>query len=223
MILEFAIISFLLIVCTVNVIGQSQYLTTSVTADKDSYVDSDHPDMTHGMDQTILAGISFNDTLYEIFMGFSLNNSPQGWISAEISFTLFDLVQILNISIWLIEEHWEESTLTWNNKPAQGELITSFNVTQDDTYTFDITDFVGNRNNISICVNATKTFPHEDFEVFSREFGAETVRPQLIWTYPNPNPPSSIGGYDVLIFLGIALISIFSYSLMRKHKQKSTD
>jgi hypothetical protein len=91
------------------------------------------------------------------------------------------------LAISAVSGAWNESTITWNNKPAVGASVASGSVVGNRAtwYEFDVTEYVkAQRNNgvsrISLVIRATQT-SSSLVQVSSGEATA-ALRPQLVIT-----------------------------------------
>lgn len=173
--------------------------TISTVAEKDTYVSSYDPSSNFGGLEYTLCGFYFSGNILESYFYFNFFDKPTNYTKAEISLYFGGVSLTLNVSICLIEEHWEEYSMNWTNKPTKGTEITSLLKIQTDIYKFDVTDYIAGRNNLSICVYIKMdNYVDDYFYILSREgFSLQEHAPQLIWTYPEnaeitvTNPTSS--------------------------------
>jgi len=181
----------------------------STIAEKDTYVNSDNALSNFGGQDYALGGFYFGGDIVEAYFFFNFSDKPSTYTKAEISLDFWSVSQTMNISISLIEEEWDEYTMTWINKPSKGAEITSLIITQSDIYAINVTNYIGGRNNLSICVYIkVENYVNDYFYITSREgfysFAPEDA-PQLIWTYPDnveitvTNPTSSTNWAEISI------------------------
>ncbi|KKL20590.1 hypothetical protein LCGC14_2453950, partial [marine sediment metagenome] len=85
------------------------------------------------------------------------------------------------LSVYLIEDTWNELTLTWNNKPTKGEMIDSFLASAQKIYTINVSSYIAGKNNISICLWTPELFIYNQIQGDTRE--GYFNPPQLVWTY----------------------------------------
>lgn len=173
--------------------------TVSTVAEKDTYVNSYDPSSNFGGEDYALAGFYAPVDIVESYFYFTFSDKPSNYTKAEISLHCGGDSLIRNVTICLIEEHWDEYSMNWTNKPTKGSEITSLLIDQTDIYKFDVTTYIPGRNNLSICVYI-KNINYVDSNVAIRTREAVFVQetaPQLIWTYPEnaeitvTNPTSS--------------------------------
>ena len=61
---------------------------------------------------------------------------------------------LFNVNLYRINEFWNESTITWDNKPLLGEFVMSRPLDDRKTYQFDIKEHL-QTNVFSICIKAS--------------------------------------------------------------------
>ena len=141
---------------------------------------------------------------------------PNNWVKAEISLDIWGIFQTLTLSFCIIEEVWDENTMTFVNKPIKGLDITDLLITQSGVYKIDISEYIQGRNDVSICVYIhTDDYINDYAYITSREgYISEVYAPQLIWTYETEatNEPA-IHGYN--IFFLVSIVSI-TFIIIRK-------
>ncbi|MGQ4876212.1 MAG: DUF7594 domain-containing protein, partial [Promethearchaeia archaeon] len=103
--------------------------------------------------------------------------------------------------------------ITWMNKPQHSEIIQSFTVAEEKIYKIDISDYIENRSDISICINASNNLQGGYIQGSSREgYFSDEDAPQLIWTYESESdgkeeiPFGNV--YLLAIIFGIVLVTI---------------
>lgn len=98
---------------------------------------------------------------------------------------MYSVSETFIVTASLINETWDEYTITWMNKPEHREIITTFAVAEGKIYKIDITNYIEGRDNISICLNASDYYQNGYVQGHSCEgaYSSEDY-PQLIWTYP---------------------------------------
>ncbi|MHA1933208.1 MAG: CBM96 family carbohydrate-binding protein, partial [Promethearchaeota archaeon] len=189
-------------------------------ADRDAYVQSDTPDMNYGNDALLLL---FNTgSNRETYIYFNFADKPEYVAKAEIIIQVIGATDSLEITTFLIEEVWSELGITWNNKPAYGEIISTFTVLPDDdfwhfNYSIDVTRYI-NGNGISICLKISEGEELGGVLIGSKENPFYTP-PKLIWTEGSPPVGGeAIDGYPLIIFMTI----IFCTSIISIYKKKQT-
>ncbi|MFW9939411.1 MAG: DNRLRE domain-containing protein [Candidatus Thorarchaeota archaeon] len=181
----FGIISFGLLFIISNTVAIQRETTISTIASKDTYVNSYYPTSNYG-------GVNYLDTgflsgnIMEAYFYFNFSDKPSNFIRAEISLDFGGVYQTMNFSVCLIEEEWDELTMTWiDYRPSKGQVLDYVLASSNAIYTIDITSFIAGRTNISICV-------YIDIENYINDYAYITSRegyiftedaPQLIWTY----------------------------------------
>lgn len=160
--------------------------TVSTVAEKDTFVNSYDPSTNYGGEDYALAGFYATVDIVESYFYFTFSDKPNNYIKAEISLFCGGDSLIRNVSICLIEEHWDEYSMNWTNKPIKGSEITFLLINQTDIYKFDVTNYIAGRNNLSICIYIkNENYINGNVVMISREgFFNQERAPQLIWTYP---------------------------------------
>lgn len=180
-------------------IKREHYHTSS--ADMETYVWSSDPDKNYDEESPLLFG-EFHESWHELYLHFNLDDRPENWTKARISFKVdwIILSDNINISVILIEDSWNENSLTWNNKPSHAEIIKTTKVSEGQTYYFDVSGYASG-SDISVCINSS--------DVQQRGLGAISQSPELTWTYeefawinvtsPNNSSLNLLGGdkYDI--------------------------
>jgi len=185
--------------------------TISTIAEKDTYVNTYDALSNFGGQDYALGGFYFGGDIVEAYFFFNFSDKPSTYTKAEISLDFWSVSQTMNISICLIEEDWDEYSMTWMDKPSKGAEITSMIITQTDIYTINVTNYIAGRNNLSICVYIkVENYVNDYFYITSREgfySWAPEDAPQLIWTYPEDvvitvtNPTSSSNWLELNFYM----------------------
>ena len=184
--------------------------TISTIAEKDTYVNTDNALSNFGGQDYALGGFYFGSDIVEAYFFFNFSDKPSIYTKAEISLDFWSVSQTMNISVCLIEEEWDEYTMTWINKPSKGAEIISQIITSSSIYTINVTNYIAGRTNLSICVYIkAENYVNDYFYITSREgfySWAPEDAPQLIWTYPTnveitvTNPTSSMNWVELNIY-----------------------
>ncbi len=154
--------------------------TISTEAEKDTYVKQHNPDENYGGGSYFLLGLDIWDDTIESYFYFDFSDKPSDWEKAEIGLNLYSIDSTMTVNVYLIETAWEELTLTWNNKPAKGELIDSFLASEEEEYYIDVTDYIEGNNDISICLWIPDIIDYNKIQGSTKE--GYSSPPQLIWT-----------------------------------------
>ncbi len=122
--LVFSTITFYLLVPSVKAITTPR----TYEAEADSYVSAGEPNDSYGASSYLHVGDYFYGTT-ESFFRFTIPDLAD-IESVVISIYMYSSVDSpLDLAICLIEDDWDEYTLTWNNKPSRG--------TELETLTYD--------------------------------------------------------------------------------------
>ncbi len=166
-------------------------LTYSATAHEDAYVDNSttHRSINYGNDVlmvgncTTLSGWDFT----EAYLNFTCANRPTGWTKAEIWLTVYAVNGPdigLDVTMCLVTQEWDESTITWNNKPPHGSWICDLYIDSAILYKIDISSMpsLNTMDSISVCLNASDATQRDRIGVTNSENGVPSAIPQLVWT-----------------------------------------
>lgn len=161
----------------------------STTADKDTYVSEIFPDSNYGDEESVLVGCAAPSYFVESYIHFSFAGKPANYIKAEISFSCWLVVSTFNVSVCIVEESWNEATMTWANKPDKAQNITTLTISSTKRCYINITNYVEGRTGISICIYiAQEDFIDDWFAIHSSECNQQFFNPpKLTWTYEVPN------------------------------------
>ena len=200
--------------------GSQRELTVYDIAGRDIFVDSANPTENYGGSNILKAGhgisdearetyFSFHIFTREAYLHFSFSNRPNDLIKAELSLALWSVSQIMNFTICMIEEDWDEETMTWDdNKPNKGQIIDYLVVTSNGISKVDITSIAAGRNEFSICIYIEDDNYIDDYAyITSREgYDHSEGAPKLVWTFLNED--NFLVYNYVLILLVIGIVSI---------------
>jgi len=120
----------------------------------------------------------------------------------------------------LVSNNWNEESITWNNAPIHGEIIAQDSITNAKTFTFDVTAFIVESGEFSICIYEES--PHEVNGLQSAskegEWGDAFEAPKLIIKYQltiEDFIPTIIVGIVIVVSVEIGLVL---YITLRKRK-----
>ena len=92
---------------------------------QDAYVWSYHPDTNYNVETLIVGGDA--SPIWITYMMFNLSSLPD---TSHIEYTLLNiscnetnLIYDLNQEFWIVTEMWNETNITWNNKPFLSEKL----------------------------------------------------------------------------------------------------
>lgn len=180
------LIGFGLLLTIPFISGIQREAPISTIASKDSYVDTGNPISNYGGVSYLMAGFSILSDIREAYFYFDFSDKPPSFTKAEISLDFWGVTQTMNFTVVLIEEVWNEFTMTWiTGKPNKSQVIDYLLVTSSSIYTIDITSLIAGRTNIAICVYIEIDNYVADYAyIYSREgYIFDEDAPQLIWTY----------------------------------------
>lgn len=180
------LISFGLLLTIPSITGVQREASISTITSKDTYVDTGNAISNYGGVSYLMAGFSILSDIREAYFYFGFSDKPDSFTKAEISLDFWGVSQTMNFTVVLIEEEWDEFTMTWvTDKPSKGQVIDYILVTSSSIYTVDITSLIAGRTNISICVYIEfDNYVNDYAYIYSREgYIFDDDAPQLIWTY----------------------------------------
>jgi len=179
-------------------------------AKEDTYVEIDYPTSNYGGKDWFIVGEWFEAN--EAYLYFEFEDEPDEWTEVEISIYIYYVSETMEVEIYLTKAGWDEDKLTWQNRPAKLEVIDEFTISEEDTYTFKVTDEVedlldDDDEGISICIhhsdNATS---NGHFQAASSEgYSEDDEAPLLIWTYTVVTEEEF---YTVVLITIIAVVGI---------------
>ncbi|HEY7370716.1 MAG TPA: DNRLRE domain-containing protein [Polyangia bacterium] len=158
---------------------QTSALTTTIGMAADSYVRSGAPGSNFGTATTILSDGDDGGSILNAYLRFTIGNV--GTISsaklrlhvANTTAGRYDLLSVASTT-------WGETSITWNNKPATGALVTSFTGATSGTWLeLDITSVARPNTALSFAIVPHNTTDGVDFH--SKEASA-SIRPQVVIT-----------------------------------------
>ncbi|MFX1478633.1 MAG: NosD domain-containing protein [Promethearchaeota archaeon] len=195
-------------------------MTVTTIADKDTYVNSYYALNNYGDANYLLSGYYLTDEVVESYFYFSFRDKPSNWVQAEISLDVWSVSQTTDLSVCIIEEEWDETTLNFINRPVKENEITTIHVSNSKIYTIDITEYIEGRTYISICVYVDINDYLDDYIcITSREgYALDAFAPQLIWTYETEVKEPQIYGYGLfLLLVGMSIGLVIVYILIKKN------
>jgi hypothetical protein len=192
------IIGFLLTIP--NAQGIQRERTFSNVADRDTYLDTASPMSNYGGVNNLIAGFSYTPNIREAYFHFNFSNKPSNLKRAEISLEFWGVSQTMNFTVCIIEDNWDEYTMTWGERPNKNNTIGHLLVASSGIYKLGITSLIQGRTDISICVYIEIDNLIRDYAyITSREgFYSSEDAPQILWTYMETaeitisNPDSSV-------------------------------
>jgi hypothetical protein len=191
--------SFLLIINFIPIFNINAGLTTEFTgsfhSDYSIYVNQSDPDMNYYDD---FGYFRFIGNSCETYLHYNFALLPLETEQLYFSLSSYDFydndwvwpppVEDVEINIISIEESWNVSEITWNNKPEHGEIINTANISNiyqgyvieryDLQKAADITEFYINNKlqEISLCINITNN--NEELNNTNID-----LSPRLLWNY----------------------------------------
>ncbi len=166
-------------------------ITVSGIAEQDAITSSGTPDIPIGsMQDNLEAGYNIVGNYLESYLYFNFTNKPTNYSKVELSLHFWGKDfpgPELNLTICLIEESWDEQTITWNNAPSKGQVLGYYIYNNDapGVYKLDISSVVDGIANLSVCVYMEMDNFVENSAPFysSEDYLMQEQAPQIIWTY----------------------------------------
>ena len=183
----FFYIGLIIILSTIFILpkgwGITREKSISSIADKDTYVDTANAMSNYGGVNNLMTGFSLFGEIREAYFHFNFDDKPSDYIRAEISLEFWGVSQTMNFTVCLIEESWDEYSMTYLNKPSKGQTIGNLIVISSDIYTIDITSLISGRINISVCVYIELDNYINDYAYITSREGYYFIEdaPQLLW------------------------------------------
>ena len=207
-------------------IEEDDYIAT--VADKDSYVSTSNPTSNYGGKDWLIFG-EYITGWDEAYLYFSFEDEPDDYESVEISIDMYSVSETFQVTVSLVTESWDETTITWINKPNSTDIIETFTVSEGKIYKIDISDYIEGEG-ISIRINASNYLQTGYVQAHSSEgYYSDEDAPQIIWTFDDSDDDDDdddekisdilkdILGFDLLITL-VSMIGI-GVLLVKKNKK----
>ena len=163
--LMIAIFSAFIVVSITTAYGQTMIIGSDLVIE-DSYVQESEPDDTHDGGTAELRISNYGGaTIFESYFKFDISNFPNDMDSLVVSVygsqqTSQTVVDHFYVEVYAIPDNsWKEFSLTWNNKPAKGDLIATLDIGSESAwYGIDVTSFANaqkqaGKDSISIVVS----------------------------------------------------------------------
>ena len=154
------------------------------------------------------------DSLYY----FELPNNYAEYDNVAFSFYAFLLgagsPDAYNVSIYNINENWNESSVTWDSRPSNSELLLNTTIIKE-LQSIDFKAIIPSHN-FSICINST-TVQNGFVQVFTKEY---TGTEQSLVIILSDNPVPTVPGYEILIILSVSGVVII-FSILKKYRMHS--
>ena len=122
---------------TIDVVGE---IEVEVTPSDDTFVQKNHPDSNYGTDSTMTLKNSESSFAREALLKFDLSDiSNINSATLELTSKNFEG----NITLFkIIDNDWDESTVTWDTMPSYSDKIATFNIEEGNSTTIDISSFI---------------------------------------------------------------------------------
>ena len=142
----------LLTMLSASVVGQEKIITTY--ANGDTYTSQQEPTFPHGGYSSFFVGDSGSGQRCIAYFQFDVSELTENIIEGNFIIYLDTFTGSLDISVFIVQDSWEEGSLTWNDFIATGgNILNEFHV--DNTpqeysvlLQFNAQDYIGNGQNL---------------------------------------------------------------------------
>ncbi|RLI40209.1 hypothetical protein DRO64_09375 [Candidatus Bathyarchaeota archaeon] len=184
----------LLVILSMSLLPLAASTTTvTITPSDDAFVMTYHPNDNYGSEDTL--NVDPRSSYLTIsYIKFNLSDIPDGAVIVSAKLKLHDSASCSDVEIKVYRVDggdWDESTITWNNKPTYDEGIAYASFTSGDPgwYEIDVTDLVegwvnGSYNNYGLVLKPVSGSCCDQFRSKEHPNGNH---PQLIVEYVEPN------------------------------------
>ncbi len=190
---------------------------TSGLVEKDALVASLIPTGEIGFEKYLYLGDQF-----AIFLCFNLTSRPEKWDRASLVLWPEESVTPMQACLYTTNTSWNESTISWNNRPTLLGYAENFTLTRPgDTVNISLTTLLHQFDNtppttqVSIFINCTGT----DINTFgSRHDLLTIVTPHIQWETQVPDdwvPVALLAGG-----ISFAAMAAITYAVMHRKKAK---
>lgn len=182
---------------------------TGIKPIDDANVYEYYPDSNYGSSSTLYLQ-SYLDKDERIFLKFSLSSIPADMVITSAKVWLYNwdaAYSAINAqAVSVSDDSWEEETLTWNNQPALGDVLSTTpldSTVEGVWYSWDVTSFVASEyagdKVASIGIKAEVEDQSGLYKFDSKEYSDASKHPYLEVTYeplPIPYVVGSFNGWD---------------------------
>lgn len=159
----------------------SEWFETTLYPSEDTYGSRANPTTNYGSQTTVDLLCRNGSDIYSYgYFGFNISNLNKGLITkVEFEFEVDNLsYSPCTMYIYRVTESWDESTLTWNNRPSyDSSEVKTVTITGAVTFKVDITDLFEDETSdsfFSVVAHATVGYSNEWVDIASKEFGTDT-------------------------------------------------
>jgi len=190
----------LLTVSSLNILPVKSAYTSSSCPTDDSWVEAEFPNGIHGSETSLR--VKSDARTRRSFLKFDLNSVPNGKSITSVKLYLYCTYkdQHPSVEIYVHEtgDNWDEASITWNNAPDVGSLVTSILVNgTGQYYCWDITPYGQTQYSgdkiLSVVVkllldDPTLNNPNLARYFASKEYDGTTIDPYLEVIYEDSAP-----------------------------------
>jgi hypothetical protein len=166
--------------------------TTKIYPNQDAFVRDSSSTTNYGDLPNLRAGYNGNFGVDRSYLKFDVS-SLQGKNIQSATFSIYTLFHQNSpkINLYSASTSWNENTINWNNKPSQGELITSKTISSNNRMSFTIPVDKLSGNSFSFVLiedgeNTDAQFYSKDLETGNQ--GDETFWPYIEVTHSGTSP-----------------------------------
>jgi len=201
-----------------------------IFSSKDSFVTSTFPYNNYGQWERMYCGNSISTAIprLQIFMSylsFEINSLTRGWEKVFLSLTINIVYKPFNIELGIVHEYWNESLITWLNRPLNITWTeNSLYLETDGTFIFDITELISpSIGELNIILYDYQIEDKMNVLITTKEDSVRKLRPQLIFDYPE-NLTGLISNQTLLSFtlMCCAFIGFLYFFVKIQERKKRT-
>jgi hypothetical protein len=173
--------------------------TATLAPSDDSYTSLTNPTGTHGSDGSINVNNS-GSSERRAYVKFSVTAIPAGATNITATLRLYSqspATSAVTFTVSQVATAWSEATLTWNNQPTPGSVVTTQNGLTSGAYnSFDVSGLVSGNGTYAMVVT--------DNDATQRYFSSKESSPnfppqlQLTWNQPTATAFSALGQGSVM-------------------------
>ncbi|MHA1791268.1 MAG: CBM96 family carbohydrate-binding protein [Promethearchaeota archaeon] len=196
---------------SIQPINAAYETTTKVFATKDTFVSTSEPTSNYGGQNYLKVGFSslFHTYEYQTFIHLDFSSKPLTTTSIDFHFSAWSVGKTMRITFAISDDYWNEYNMNWGNKPSLTKTIGTFLVANDGFYTINLTNFVMNKTEVTLCFFVDiQDYVDEYIYIDSREDIFEKNRPVLIYTYSEEYSSSPLMPFIIAFALILGVIGV---------------
>jgi len=200
-----------------------EYDTEIIYSLKDAHIYNYYPNNNYGDWEEMYCGnwVGTTSPLLRqniVYIYFDLYLMPENWTDVGLSLRVRDIPKPFDLNMGIVNDYWNEYTITWNNRPNDIIwAVKSLDFTTDGIYLFDVGDLISSSDlEFSIILYDQHTEDEVNVLITAWEYYINEYCPQLIFTYP-VEPDEIVQGTSPSVpsfsLLLIGIILVFSMML----------